>query len=213
MAQTSPSDADSQGSPEESVDIIRRPGGRAARVREAVLTATRDELTAGGYAALNAARIADRAGVHRSTVHRRWPDLDELVTEALLDAAGAAISVVDTGDFDHDIRQLLHATSHYISQLAVRTQIRSLIADAGRSPAIATVVSRVWSSRFELGEALIEGAISRGELRDDLTPPTVLASFLGPLYLRVLFSDEAVADQFVDDVVDLALDGARSRAD
>lgn len=195
----------------EPADVVRRPGGRAARVREAVLAATRDELTAGGYTALNAARIADRAGVHRSTVHRRWPDLDDLVTEALLDAAGAAIPVVDTGDFERDLRQLLSATAHYISQPAVRDQIRSLIADASRSPAIAHVVSRVWSSRFSLGEKIIEAAIARGELREDLAPATVLASFLGPLYLRVLFSHEALSDEFVDDIISLGLIGARSQ--
>lgn len=195
--------------PAEERTVVRRPGGRAARVREAVLAATRDELTAGGYTALNAARIADRAGVHRSTVHRRWPDLDELVTEALLDAAGSAVHVPDTGEFARDLRQLLQATAQFVGSAPVRSQVRALMGDAARSPAIAGVVDRVWGSRFRLGEEMIEHAMARGELRDDLAPASILAGFLGPLYLRVLFTDEPVTDEFLDDIIVMGLTGVQ----
>lgn len=205
-----PGKSEQSGEPEVGEpSVVRRPGGRAARVREAVLAATRDELTAGGYGALNAARIAERAGVHRSTVHRRWPDLDELITEALIDAAGAAVPVSNTGDFEHDLRVLMHAIGHYVGTPDVRAQIRALVGDAARSPAIAGVVQRVWASRWRHAEVIIDRAVARRELRDDLPTATILAAFFGPLYLRVLFSDAPITDEFVDGIIDLGLTGAR----
>lgn len=188
----------------------RRPGGRAARVREAVLAATIAELTDGGYAALNAARIADRAGVHRSTVHRRWPDLDQLVREALVEAATVAIPMPDSGDIAGDLAVLLHSIATYVADPRTRAQIRALVADASRSPAIAAVVSQVWTTRFRVGEEVIARAAARGELRTDLPPATLLAIFTGPIYVRLLLTDEPIDDAFVERVVELGLTGARA---
>lgn len=194
-----------------AVSVARRPGGRAARVREAILSATIAELTDGGYAALNAARIADRAGVHRSTVHRRWPDLDGLVTEALVDAATVAVPTPDTGDVASDLKALLHSIAAYVADPQTRVQIRALVADASRSPAIAAVVSQVWTARFRVGEELIARAIGRGELRAELPPAAILSVFTGPIYVRLLLTDEPIDDDFVDSVVELGLTGARAR--
>ncbi len=192
------------------VFVARRLGGRAARVREAVLSATIAELIDGGYAALNAARIADRAGVHRSTVHRRWPDLDGLVTEALVEAAADAIPTPDSGDVAGDLKALLHSIAAYVADPQTRIQIRALVADASRSPAIAAVVSQVWTARFRVGEEVIARAAERGELRADLPPATVLSVFTGPIYVRLLLTDEPIDDDFVDSVVELGLTGARA---
>ncbi|MFT3873976.1 MAG: TetR/AcrR family transcriptional regulator [Nocardioides sp.] len=196
-------------SPTEPPSVVRRPGGRAARVRKAILSATITELTAGGYGALNAARIAERAGVHRSTVHRRWPDLDQLVTEALIDAATAAIPMPDNGDITADLTALLHSIVDYIGGPQTRVQIRALVADAARSPAIAEVVSHVWTTRFRVGEEVIIRAVDRGELRDDIPATTVLAVFTGPIYVRLLLTGEPLDAEFIDAVVELGLAGAR----
>ena len=58
-----------------------------------MMTAAMQELAEYGYAGMSAARIADRAGVNRTTVHRRWPNLEDLVSEALLDSASDAIAI------------------------------------------------------------------------------------------------------------------------
>lgn len=186
-----------------------RPGGRTARNRAAVLAAALEELDEYGYAGLSTARIADRAGVHRTTVHRRWPDHAELITEALIESAAAAVTVPDTGNVRDDLRELLGSIASLIDTPEARNRIRGLIADAARSPAIAEVVSRTWSARFEIGEAVVARGVARGELRDDLPPVTMLATFVGPLYVRLLITDQPIDDAFLDDVVDIGLRGAQ----
>ncbi|WP_173476330.1 TetR/AcrR family transcriptional regulator, partial [Streptomyces sp. 150FB] len=53
----------------------RRPGGRGARIRTRVLDAVRAHLLAYGYDGLTVDAVAARAGVHRTTVYRRWHDV------------------------------------------------------------------------------------------------------------------------------------------
>jgi AcrR family transcriptional regulator len=50
----------------------RRPGGRSARVRAAAIAATLAELAETGYSALSLENVARRAGVHKTTLYRRW---------------------------------------------------------------------------------------------------------------------------------------------
>jgi AcrR family transcriptional regulator len=188
-----------------------RPGGRSARNREAVFAAALEELNAYGYAGLSAARIAKRAGVHRTTVHRRWPNLTDLIAEALIDTAASKVTVPDEGDIQSDLRVLLSAIVELVGSDEARRTIRSLISDTARSDAIGEVVRRVWTERFQVGERVILRAIERGELRNDITPANVFSSLIGPIYFRVLVTGQPLDDQFIEDVLTLTLDGARSR--
>src|SRR5512132_695784 len=81
----------------------RRPGGRSARVRAAVLRATIAELLRTGYAGLSVEAVADRAGVHKTTVYRRWGTLQQLVTDALLAHVSAKVPQPDTGTLRSDL--------------------------------------------------------------------------------------------------------------
>ena len=75
-----------------------RPGGRTARTRAAVLAAVIEELTDHGWDQLSVESVAQRAGVHKTTVYRRWRDKNTLVAEALKAAAESRIQMPDTGD-------------------------------------------------------------------------------------------------------------------
>jgi AcrR family transcriptional regulator len=70
-----------------------RPGGRTARNTAAVFAATFAELTARPYDEISIETIAARAGVHKTTVYRRWHTKAELVSHALATAAQAMIEV------------------------------------------------------------------------------------------------------------------------
>ena len=172
------------------------------------MTAAMQELAEYGYAGMSAARIADRAGVNRTTVHRRWPNLEDLVSDALLDSASDAIAIPDTGSVRGDLMLLLDEIAGYIDSEPSRSMIRALVSDAARSAAIGDIVSQVWTTRFRLGEEVIVRGIARGELRDDIPPATLLSTFTGPLYVRLLITDEHIDAAFLEAVIDIGLDGA-----
>jgi hypothetical protein len=52
-------------------------------------------------------------------------------------------------------------------------------------------------------------AASRGELRADIPPATMFATFVGPLYVRLLITDERIDDEFIENVIEAGLDGVR----
>ncbi len=185
-----------------------RTGGRSQRNRQAVLAAALQELNDRGFGGLSAARIAERAGVHRTTVHRRWPDLGTLVVEALTEAASGEIEVPDTGSVQNDLTGLLRSVAARIGASEARRRIRGLISDAARSAEINSIARRFWTQRFELGEMVIQRGINRGEIRGDIAPMTTFSIFIAPLYLRVLITDEPLDHEFIDSVVALGLRGA-----
>lgn len=73
-----------------------RPGGRTARIREAVLLAAGDALAADGFDALDLGEIARRAGVGKTTVYRRWGTPGGLAADLLADMAEQSLPRADT---------------------------------------------------------------------------------------------------------------------
>src|SRR5688500_8391221 len=68
-------------------EAMRRPGGRTARVRRDVLRAAGDVLAERGLAGLDLSDVAERAGVGKTTVYRRWGTTTALVADLLADMA------------------------------------------------------------------------------------------------------------------------------
>ncbi|HTU08287.1 MAG TPA: helix-turn-helix domain-containing protein, partial [Trebonia sp.] len=60
-----------------------RPGGRTARTRAAVLRAAIEELNDSGYSEASVERVAQRAGVAKTTIYRRWGSLDGLLADMM----------------------------------------------------------------------------------------------------------------------------------
>src|SRR5215467_7850019 len=107
--------------------VLRRPGGRTARNRAAIFAATLAELAAHGYADLSFDAIASQAGVHKTTVYRRWRSKDQLVAAAFMDAAQRQLEVADTGNIDRDARALARSVAVTLSQPIVAAAIRATL--------------------------------------------------------------------------------------
>ncbi|KUJ39117.1 TetR family transcriptional regulator, partial [Streptomyces albus subsp. albus] len=140
----------------------RRPGGRTARVRAQVLDAVRAELGEHGYEGLTVEGVAARAGVHRTTVYRRWEDVGGLLAD-VLDAAGEDDwGPPDTGSLLGDLTAL---NEEIQESLAVQPSVpQALMAAAFRSARAAEAQQRLWEDRYTRCEAIVERAASRGEL-------------------------------------------------
>jgi AcrR family transcriptional regulator len=184
-----------------------RPGGRSERVRQAVLSATLDELAQRGYDGLSFAAVATRAGVHKTTVYRRWPDRTTLVLDAMLERSRSTVPVPDTGSLHDDLLALADAIAANLSSPQVVAVLRTLVA-ASHEPAIAAAASRYWRARFDLvGQVVLRG-IERGELPADVSSDLIIEVLIGPLYLRALVTQEPLDREFVRRCVGLVLAGS-----
>ena len=82
-----------------------RPGGRSARVRAAVHHAVEELLAEGPAEALTMPVVAARAGVHATTVYRRWGSLGELLADVATSRFSGDIVVPDTGSLRGDLQR------------------------------------------------------------------------------------------------------------
>ena len=183
----------------------RRTGGRSARVRAAVLRATLDVLLAGGADDLSIRDVAQRAGVHETSIYRRWGSRANLILDAVLGETEAAIPVPDTGSLRGDLLALVTSIAAFITtplgEVLLRLALRTDLAEdqAARE--------RFWAERFTTGQTVLRRAQARGELRPGLDYRLTVETLIGALYVRLLLTREPVDDALTERVVDLILAG------
>lgn len=108
--------------------------GRGHKMRAAVLEAAITELTESGYTALTVERVAQRAGVHKTTIYRNWKDADGLVTEALAGHFATDIPIPDTGAVESDLRALARSLVATMTTPTGRALLTTVLSDAVRLP-------------------------------------------------------------------------------
>ena len=190
----------------------RRPGGRSARVRADTIAATLAELAERGYTALSLESVARRAGVHKTTLYRRWGTREELVLEAMLERAGEHISVPDTGSLREDLLELARTAAANASSPEVAAMARAVAAESPRDGRLAAANRRFWAERLALDGVIVERAIERGEVAPGTDPGRVIEAVIGPIHLRLLLTGKPIDDSFLDGIVDVVVDGvARQR--
>lgn len=177
---------------------MKAPVGRGPKVRSAVLAATLDELAETGYANLTVENVAQRAGVHKTTVYRRWPDRQALVTDALTDHVATDVPIPDTASIEADLRELARLTVRLLTNPADHAIATALISDAARLPEVEQVRRRFFVDRFERAEPVITRAVERGELPAGTDPVALLKSLIAPIYLRLLVISEPIDDATAD---------------
>ncbi len=174
----------------------QRTGGRSARVKQAVLDSALVELTETGYANFSLTRVAKRAGVHESTVYRRWPKREDLVIAAAMHFADAGLPVPDTGDLATDLEIVITN----IVQLFETSIGRALIAlsfSLHAVPDFSQPALAFWRARIETGQAVFERAIARGDWPPDYDRSAAFAELVGPLLARRFLLQEAVTPEVI----------------
>ncbi|NYI07312.1 TetR/AcrR family transcriptional regulator [Allostreptomyces psammosilenae] len=190
----------------------QRPVGRGPKVRAAVLAATLAELADGGYAALTVENVARRAGVHKTTVYRRWRDRESLVVDALAEQIAADIPIPDEGDVETDLRELARRFVGWATSPGGRAVLAAMLSDAVRVPEIADARGRLFQDRLRRAEPLVARAVERGELPADTDPARLIGTLVAPIYLRLLITGEPVDEATADQAARVALAAARAGA-
>jgi AcrR family transcriptional regulator len=188
----------------------RRPGGRSARVRSAVLAATAELLAEQGYERVELPEIARRAGVHPTTVYRRWPTKSQLVGEALLERSRPLSPTPDTGALRTDLARLLLDGAALVHTPAVRALFEVLLSDATEpSSELAAARDRFWAAHLEEARGIVERAVARAELPPETDPAALIDLVVGPALLRLLLMGQDLSPRDVTEIVDRAVTALR----
>jgi len=186
-----------------------RPGGRSARIRDQVLTAVGDLLVAGGFDAVTVESVAERSGVHRSTVYRRWRSAAMLVADLVALGANIGWAPPDTGSLRDDLAEVNRQVLAGLT--AQRPLDAAVIAASFRSPDAATALRRFWQDRYERAALVVHHAVARGEVPAGTDAQAVLVAATSPLYHQHLLLGRPIEEKEAVSYAHAAADAAAAR--
>lgn len=175
----------------------KRTGGRSARVRAQVLEAALAELGDVGFSGFNMGRIAARAGVHETTIYRRWPRKEDLVIDACMEFADQRLPVPDTGDLATDLRLVLDNIVTAMSSPEGHNMV-FLSMSARSIPEFAKAGPEFWRSRLSIGQRVFDQAAERGDWPADYDKEMIFAELLGPLIATYFLLGKEIDDDYLD---------------
>ena len=183
---------------------------RSERSHRAILEAAKDLLEERGFVDLTIDEVAQRAGVSKPTIYRRWPTKGTLVFEAFSAEFLARQPVPNTGSLGGDLLAALRAWIHVVKGTVTGRTLVGLIAEAQRDPELA----QIWREQF-IGpvrahhRVMIDRALERGEISPTADPEIILDLTYGSAYHRLLQSHLPLTDRFARAVVDTVVAGLR----
>jgi len=160
-----------------------------------------------GYGGLSIEAVAQRSGVAKTTVYRRWPTRNELVADALDSRSDRYEPVPDTGSIRGDLKAFCEGVRAKLTSNHGKAMLKSLVAAVDQSPEIVETVQRFWRERRDVGGDLIERWIRRGVLRPETDTDLLVEAILAPIYLRVLLPGGQLTGDVLEGFIDLALNG------
>lgn len=187
----------------------RRLGGRSARVRASVLQSAFRLLMHKGIDAFTIAEVAAEAGVHETSIYRRWGTKHALARDACLQHAEVALAMPDTGSLRSDLVALLER----LTAILVSPEGRALLAlSVSQHPHVIEARQSFWRRRLGLIRTVFDKAMSRGEFPRHADPMHVVETLIAPLYFRALITGESLENWPTNEMIDRALTayGART---
>ncbi len=189
------------------------PAGRPLdpNISQAILDATLEVLAQTGYAKLSIEAVAQRAGVHRPAVYRRWPTKLDLVAAAISAIAPSAPDPA-TGNVREDLVVLVQRIANMVQRNPRARLALQLMAEIALDDELAALVdARTVRPRRDTARTILERGIASGEIRAGLDLELVCDLLVGSLYTRALVGRARMSRNAAEQYVDLVLDGLRVR--
>jgi len=199
----------------ETAESPRRTPGRprSEASHQAIIRATLELLLETGYRSLTMEAVRARAGVGKATIYRRWASKEELVRDAIV-YLHDDFAPPDTGSLRGDYEAIARLVVAAAQKAGAATFMPRLLGDAADDPELhAIFYEHLVAPRRQATRVMLERAVARGELRDDVDLELVMDLFAGPVVYRLLISGGDYEQLFgFDEQLDALLNGLAPRA-
>lgn len=179
--------------------MVGRGRPRDAGVEGRVLQAAMAEMRARGYDGMSIDRVAERAGVAKTTLYRRWPTKAELVI-AMIAELRSAVPFEPSGDSRRDLTALVSGVATTLNALPA-TLVADLAAAAAREPRVGETVRALWGERHAAVTAVLAQAQADGLVPGHASSAVLVDQLVGPLYYRLLVTGEPITTDYVRELV------------
>ena len=187
----------------------RAPGRpRSAKADEAIIEAVLDLLSEGSsIESLSIEAVANRAGVGKATIYRRWPNKESLVVDAIAVLKGPPAEVTGESVRD-DLLALLRPIGQSKSTRAGRI-MPCLIPEVQRNPEMARNYHKLMEPRRQRMRDVLQRGIDSGQLRADLNIDYVSAILTGPMIAQAVlnWNPDLDTSKLPEHIVDTVLPG------
>ncbi|MDT5339014.1 MAG: hypothetical protein QOD90_4519 [Mycobacterium sp.] len=189
---------------------VTRPGGRTAAVRDAVLRAAAELLVESGLEGIELAAVAQRAGVGKSTVYRRWGSVPALVADLLVDMADTSSRRPATGSLSTDLLVAAKLIRRTLTDPRQGPLFKAIIATATCDPTTADALAAFYRKRIDEVSPFVTEAVDRGEAPHGIDAREVVRHLSAPLYYRFLTDTAPISAADVRCAVALTMAGVRA---
>ena len=185
--------------------VVGRP--REVRVDGAILAATLELVAEVGIHDFRMDDVAERAGVGKAAIYRRYRSKDELVT-ATVAALVSEITVPDTGSTREDLLALMRGAVEVYGDPIKAGVMPSLVGAMPQRPELARAVRDGFlSQRRAALRAVLDRGVARGDLRADLDVELALDVLGGALFYRLLVTGGPIDADLGEGIAELILRG------
>jgi len=174
--------------PEQLSRKVGRP--RSVESHQAILKATLELFAEVGLQGLSIEAIAERAGVGKTTIYRRWSSKEDVIKDAL-DLFRSSDPIPNTGNIRSDLLYIARDAREFFSRdpLAGNVIVK-LLAEIRTKPEIYHAFhEKMIAPRMRQFRQFIEAAQERGELRPDLDATLVLSLVFSSLVYGNMFNE------------------------
>ncbi|MGY8738740.1 MAG: TetR/AcrR family transcriptional regulator [bacterium] len=178
---------------------------RSEEAHQAILDATLDLLVEVGFSSLTVEGVAQRAGVGKATIYRRWPSKLPLVVEAFGRLPG--FEEVDSGRLETDLKETLKTYLANFNATSLGAVFPSLAGERAHNPELSKLLEPVARGRREPFVRIFERARERGEISEDVDIDLAADLVVGPISVMLFFRGGTPSPKMVGPIVDLALFG------
>jgi AcrR family transcriptional regulator len=163
---------------------------RSAASHQAILQATLELFAEVGLAGLTIEGIAERAGVGKTTIYRRWSSKEDILSDALYLLRGGN-PLPDTGNIRDDLLYLARGSQEvYSIEPFMAKLFTKMMAELKTNPRVSRAfVQKVIGPRIAEFRPIVERAQARGEVRADLEVGFILLEIFLSLVLGSLFAE------------------------
>jgi AcrR family transcriptional regulator len=180
---------------------------RSKELDASILSATLELASEVGINGMSMDDLAQRAGVSKASIYRRWPSKELLVIDALRSAMGP-LDAVDTGDVGGDLRAILgDLVARFSSKERMNDVLPHLIEVSTHDPALRAELEAYTQLRRVPLRASLERGVARGEVSPDVDLDTLIDALLGPIVYRRLLTGGTIDTAFIEGLLALVVPG------
>ena len=174
------------------------------------MRATIELFAQGGWNAVKIETVAERAGVHKTTIYRRWPTRGALIAAALTARPFRPQDsvVADTGSLRGDFALTIRDLHAAMAEPRTHAVLRRL-SESAFDPELGAAITAFYEKQIADIVAILRAAIRRGELPRNAKPQIAATMFIGAIKLQALDTGTLPPRAWFTQLVDATIGAAR----